>query len=477
MFQLALDPNPDQPLFLQITHAVIHGIRNGRLKPGARLPGSRALAETLGVHRSTVVVAYQELLAEGWIQTSEARGTFVSPDIPDVTPRRFSPRPQRESIPDRLGFEMRSAPAFVEPKAAPRGTLTMGGGVPDARLVPGEKLARAYRRALRKDPRTLLGYGDPRGHERLRTALASMLAATRGLAAGADDLVVTRGAQMAVALAARALIEPGDVVAVEEYGYRPAWEALRQCGARLVSVPVDGEGLNVAVLTALAKRTRMRAIYLTPHHQYPTMVTLAAARRLALLDLARRERIAIIEDDYDHEFHYDGRPVLPLASADRAGVVVYIGTLSKILAPGLRIGYVAAPRVLLERIVAHRYVIDRQGDQAVECAVAELLEDGEVQRHARRCRRIYRARRDFLVHSLREKFSQRLSFEVPAGGMALWVRAHGFDVETWAARALAAGVQIHAARRFTFSGKPRPFVRMGYAALTERELAEAVRRL
>ncbi|HEV8320630.1 MAG TPA: PLP-dependent aminotransferase family protein, partial [Myxococcota bacterium] len=301
------------------------------------------------------------------------------------------------------------------------------------------------------------------------------LSARRGLAADAGALVVTRGSQMALALVARALLRPGDVVAVEAYGYRPAWDALRLAGARLVPVPVDGEGLRVDLLES---RRHVRAVYVTPHHQYPTTVGLSAARRLRLLELARARRMAVLEDDYDHEFHYEGRPVLPLASADRAGVVVYVGTLSKLLAPGLRIGFAVAPEPLLARVAALRTLTDRQGDLAVEAAVAELLEDGEVQRHAGRARRTYQARRDALAAALRAELGGALSFDLPAGGMALWAcTAPGVDADAWSARALARGVGLHPGRRFAFDGRARGALRLGFAAHDERTLREAVRRM
>jgi GntR family transcriptional regulator/MocR family aminotransferase len=305
-----------------------------------------------------------------------------------------------------------------------------------------------------------------------------MLTATRGLAADAEEVVVTRGSQMALDLVAAALIAPGDVVAVENPGYRPAWEAFRRHGAHLEPLRVDEEGLDVDSLKALVRRRRVRAVYLTPHHHYPTTATLSASRRLTLLELARRERIALIEDDYDHEFHYEGRPVLPLASADRAGTVVYIGTLAKILAPGLRLGYVVAPRDVLHRIAGLRFFVDRQGDRALERAVAELLEDGEVQRHVRRARRAYQARRDFLLAAFGRHLRDVVAATPPSGGMALWTRVRGsVDVDAWARRALSRNVLFLPGRRFTFDGRSTPHARFGFAALHERELGEAVRRL
>jgi GntR family transcriptional regulator/MocR family aminotransferase len=290
--------------------------------------------------------------------------------------------------------------------------------------------------------------------------------------------MVTRGSQLALDLVARTLLQPGDVVAVEALGYRPAWSALQAAGARLQPVPVDERGIDVDALEALAQKQRLRAVYVTPHHQYPTTAMLDAARRLRLLELARARKIAVIEDDYDFEFHYEGRPVLPLAAADRHAVVVYIGTLSKILAPSLRLGFIVAPPTLIERLAEVRLTIDRQGDQVVECAVAELIEDGELQRHVRRMRRIYQGRRDALVARLHKRLGGALSFTVPAGGMALWAQAdEGIDVEAWAARALKRGVLFNSAARFAFDGKPRPALRLGFAALSEAELDEGVRRI
>jgi GntR family transcriptional regulator/MocR family aminotransferase len=324
----------------------------------------------------------------------------------------------------------------------------------------------------------LLNYGDPRGHLRLREALAIMLRAQRGLSVTADDILVTRGSQMALALGARTVLAPGDVVAIEAFGYRPAWTALRAAGARLVALPVDRDGVRVDALAELCERERVRAVYVTPHHQYPTTATLSAARRLALLELAARKRFAIFEDDYDHEFHYEGRPILPLASADDAGTVVYVGTLSKVLAPALRIGYMVAPHDALARVTAERFYLDRQGDQVTECAIAELLEDGELQRHVRRTRRHYLRRRDLFVRLLQRAFGDRLKFRVPHGGMALWARIDArVSAERWLAESAARGVLFHAGKQFHFGERAVPFARMGYAALTELEIAEAVRRL
>jgi GntR family transcriptional regulator/MocR family aminotransferase len=467
------DADASLPPFLQIARALTDDIRRGRLRPGDRLPGSRDLAAAAGVHRNTILAAYGELVAEGWLEAAQGRGTFVARAIPEAKPRK-----EARELPRRAGFAVPNGPDVYRPPALPRGTLNLSSGAPDARLVPVKAIGRAYRRTLARRAEALLTYGDPEGHRALRAVLASMLAATRALPIGADDVCVTRGSQMALSLVARALLRPGDLVAVESLGYRPAWEAFRAAGATVIPVPIDEEGIDIDALAALHDHTPVRAVYLTPHHQYPTTVTLTAARRLKVLALAKRERFAIIEDDYDHEFHYEGRPVLPLASADPARVVIYIGTLSKVLAPGLRLGYVVAPPDVMPRIAAVRSLLDIQGDHAMEAAMASLIEDGELQRHVARVRRIYAERRRILAASVRRELGDAAEFRIPGGGMALWVKfTSPVDVDLWQRRSAERGVWWHTGKRYAFDQRPIPCARFSFAWLNERELPDAVRRL
>lgn len=466
---------PSLPLFVRIARGISEDIARGRFRAGQKLPGTRALARELSVHRNTVVAAFEELESQGWIQTEPARGSFVT----DVRALDRMPklRPPRPSIPENPAFDF-TPPGGLELPAAPppRGMLMLHGGLPDLRLFPTEVLSRAYRRALRSSGAELLDYADPRGDSRLRAALSDMLSDSRRLAARPENIVVTQGAQQALWLIARTLIRRGDTVLVEAQGYPPAWAALRDQGARLVAVPVDAHGVQVDAVERELKRRRVRALYLTPHHQYPTMAVLHPARRARLLELAKAHGTILIEDDYDSEYHFEGRPVLPMASADRSGSVLYVGTLSKVLAPGLRIGYVAAPRSVAEALSRRRLPVDRQGNALTERAVAELLEDGELQRHAWRMRREYEGRRAALVHALDKELQGRVRFEVPPGGLSLWVRAlPPLDVTRWAKRSEELGVHFLAGHRFAFDGRCTGHARIGFARLDEAELARAVR--
>lgn len=478
-----VDPGKS-PVFVRIAELLSGEIGRGRLRPGDRLPGTRTLAVQLGVGRNTVVAAYAELAAEGWLVTRAAGGSFVSNELPERRTRRYAKRAPDAAPLSRPGFDFEARALDRAQQSDPK-TFALFAGVPDLRKFPTPLLARAYRRALRGVGHASLDYTAPFGDPRLRAALTHMLSATRGLSVTPDQLLVTHGSQMALDLVARTLVRPGDRVGVEQIGYQPAWAALEQAGAELVYLPVDKQGVSIDSLERALAAGALRAVCLTPHHQYPTTVALSVGRRLRLLELAAKHRFAIIEDDYDHEFHYDGRPLASLASADRAGVVVYIGTLAKVLAPGLRLGFVAAPRALIETLGAVRFHVDRHGDTITERAVAELLEDGEVARHARRMRRVYQARRDALVASLTRHLGSALSFDVPAGGMALWAEASPeIDTHAWLTRAPGHGVVFTLGKSYVSTTLDRrkarryqQFLRLGFARYDERELDTAVQRM
>lgn len=465
-------------LFVRIADAITNDIRRGVLRSGDKLPSTRELARQLAVNRNTVVAAFDELVAQGWIETDGARGTKVAAAIPEHHEPRATRAPTRAARTSIVqpAFDLRAIAPPTTPFGARATDYHLSAGVPDTRLLPHAALARAYRRALHApNRRAALDYAAPHGSTRLRAAIATYLRG-RGLAVGVEHVMITRGSQMAIDLAARMLLRPGESAAVEELGYQPAWRSLEEAGARLVGIPLDRSGL---VVDALAQSTaRIRCLYVTPHHQYPTTVLMSPARRIALLAHAAAERIAIIEDDYDHEFHFEGRPVPPLAATDRGRHVIYVGTLSKLLAPGLRLGFVAAAPTVIEQLARLRTIIDRQGDQVLETAIAELIEDGDVARHARKLRRIYAARRDALASALARELGTVLGFELPAGGMTLWAQvAPDVALDSWRQRALDRGVAISFASDFALDRRSRPFVRIGFAHLDETELTDAIHRL
>lgn len=460
------------PLSKRISEAIGRDIRRGRFRPGDILPSSRALSQSLSVHRNTVLAAYEELTEQGYIETQAGRGTFVSESIPD--PLRAERKRGRES-PLCFTLARPSPPALY--RELDRDTIALLPGLPDLREAPLSALARAYRAALKNSP-ACMDYQSALGHPRLLKQLRLYLANQRGVTAETGEMLITRGSQQAIHLAARALLRPRAVIAVERCGYPPAWEALRLAGAEIVPVRVDKNGLVTDDLERLCQERDVAGVYVTPHHQYPTTVTMSAARRMRLLRLAEEKRFVIIEDDYDHEYHFSQHPVLPLASADTRGVVLYIGTLSKVFAPGLRVGYAVGQRSIIDHMATTRTYLDRQGDHATELALSYLLEDGEFGSHVRRMHRKYESRREALFGALRDKLGERLSFKIPPGGLAVWARVEGgVSPSLWTARALERKVVVVDGKQLFFDGKSRPYLRLGFARHNEEELVEGVRRL
>jgi GntR family transcriptional regulator / MocR family aminotransferase len=466
------------PMYLQIVHALVTEIRRGRLGPGAALPGSRELAESLAVNRKTVVQAYAELEAQGWVQCEATRGTFVSAQLPAIEPGD-SIGPAAGRLPDAPEFRVLGAAPRIPVLLPEPGMLQFDDGAPDSRDVPINALARAYRRALWKlSRRGALSYGDPRGHPQLRAAVSSMLNLDRGLSTTSEQVCITRGSQMAIFLIARVLAARDDAVVLEELSYPPARESFHAAGAEVIAAGLDAQGLRVDELEKICRRKRVRAVYLTPHHQFPTTVLLPPDRRLRLFALAAQFGFAIVEDDYDHEFHFSHQPMLPLASADPHGRVVYIGSMSKLLSPSLRLGYVAAPTAVIDRIAAEITMIDRQGDQAIEVAVAELIELGEIHRHARKVLQIYGERRALMAKLLGEAFDERVAFTLPEGGLAVWLRFEaGVDLARLAELARAEHVRFLPGAAFSTDGRPVQGIRLGFASLNEAELRRAIDRL
>ncbi|HEY8117596.1 MAG TPA: PLP-dependent aminotransferase family protein [Methylophilaceae bacterium] len=356
--KLQLNRTSGTALYLQIAQKIIDEIQQGRLPPTTVMPGTRDLADSLSVNRKTVVLTYDELIAQGWLVTEHRRGTFVSstlpssssitndhsPDLVEITPQNLSHAEQLQA--NQVNHES-DIIDFTE-------------GMPDSRLIPFEVLSRAFRRALVIGVRNnQLRYENSKGKIDLRNSIATMLNMARGLHIDADNICLVRGSQMGIFVAARVLTKPNDYVAFENLSYTSARDAFKSCGARILNVEIDRYGIKVDELERLCKLHPIRAVFVTPQHQYPTSAIMSASRRKELLRLANIYDFKILEDDHDHEFHFTDNPAFPLASDDRSDRVIYIGSLSKILAPGLRIGYLVASPAFADKCAADVMLIDR----------------------------------------------------------------------------------------------------------------------
>ncbi|TCZ55948.1 MocR-like pyridoxine biosynthesis transcription factor PdxR [Roseicella aquatilis] len=462
----ALDRGSGVPVLRQLYLGLRGAILAGALPPGARLPPSRGLALQMGVARNTVVAAYEQLLAEGFIEGRVGAGSFVSRDLPE-SPEAPPPTPP-PAIPPRAAPD---APAPDELSTRPCNTGRTGWDDRSQRVWRSLTL----RRLAVPDP-AIFGYGDPQGSRALREAIARYLRAARAVRCDPDQVMVTAGAQQAISLVLRVLLRPGDAVWVEDPCYPALRAALAAAGARLVPVPVDAQGMEVAAGIAAAPAARLA--YVTPSSQYPLGVVLSMARRLELLAWARRAGAWLLEDDYDSEFRYAGRPLASLQGIDEAGRVIYVGTFSKVLFPGLRLGYAVLPPELLEPVRAARLLTDWHPAALAEGVVTDFLEEGHFAQHLRRMRLQYRAARDALVAALREHLPEALEADPPDQGLKLVARLRGGRGDVAVAEAAAArGVVARPVSPMFLAAPPVQGLMLGFSGHAPAALRAAARAL
>ncbi|WP_395655948.1 PLP-dependent aminotransferase family protein [Nocardioides sp.] len=446
-----------------IYRALLEAIRSGRVAVGDRLPPSRVLARDLGVARNTVATAYERLVAEGLLEARVGDGTYVG-DLAAPAPAPRHPG----ALDPRPGWTFRPVPVSGEGPSPP---YDFRAGIPDAELFPFDTWRRLVAAELRRGAHHPGRYASPAGHPDLRAAIARHVALSRGVAADPDDVVVTHGTQQALDLVARVLVEPGDVVAVEDPGYPFARELLASYGARVVPVPVDADGLVVDELPP-----RVRLVFTTPSHQFPLGPPLSLARRQALLEHANRHRVAIVEDDYDSEFRYTERPLETLQALDRHGRVVYLGTFSKSLVPALRAGYLVAPRSLRDALVGARQLADGFGSPHEQAALARFVADGQLARHVRRARAVYGERRELLLRELARLLP---GLEVAPSVAGLHVSAtfrEPTDDAAVVAAALEEGVAVEALSAYAVAAPVTGLV-LGYGAVETESITPGLERL
>lgn len=459
--EIQLDKKSDKVIYLQIADAVIDAIKTGKLVSGNALPGSRELAKLLKVNRNTVVEALDVLIAEGWLVTVDRKGTFVTDSLPTIN-HSSENKKDSEIIIEKLN-------SF----------LVFDDGLPDSRLAPMNDLARAYRELFsRKSRWQIMGYSSELGNLEFRKSIAQMLNFKRGMSISHDQICITRGSQMAMYLASHCILKSGEFVLVENPGYKPAWEAFENSGATLLPIDVESDGLNIKqVEKYLQKHQNIKAIYVTPHHQFPTTVTLSLKKRLRLIELSNQYNFTIIEDDYDNEFHFGQRPILPISSYSALKNYIYIGTFSKIVAPALRIGYLASSHENIQKIGNHRKIIDVQGDNIMEEAILNLINEGKIKRHLKKANLVYKNKRDFFENLLNQYLQDKIIFKKPEGGLAFWiVPKEEIDVLEIFEKLKSQGIQIMSPIRFSFDETIKGF-RLGYASLSEKQMEEGIKAL
>lgn len=474
---LSIDKESSQPIFLQIANNVVNIIREGQIKPGTMLPGTRELARLLHIHRKTVIAAYDELYAQSWIEVIPRKGARIAQNLPDLKPQRWN-EPRLSSYGEFLAapfYPMEphapipSAPVLRFPE------FVIDEGYPDARLAPLDLLNREYRsRAKQVATRKWLPGSLAGGSPLLREALIGYLLESRGINIQMQHIMVTHGAQMSIYIAASLLLQTGDKVIVGDPSYSLANKVFEKMGAHLIKVPVDAHGMDMDAVEQACKKHKVKALYVIPHHHHPTTVTLSPERRMRLLELSRKFDFAIIEDDYDYEFHYSSAPYLPLASSQHEGRVIYIGSFSKSIAPSVRIGFMIAPADFIRQAIQLRLMIDLRGDHILEDALAVLIQNGDIGRYLKKANKVYFDRLNNICTSLQE-LKGIIDFDRPSGGMAIWARFNQ-DYPLAKVADAAADKGLYISRGFQSHGNLRDgnSIRMGFAAMNINEMNAAI---
>jgi GntR family transcriptional regulator/MocR family aminotransferase len=490
-----LDKRSGTPLHRQIYDGVRGAILSGALAPGVGLPSTRGFAKDLGVSRTTVLLAFGLLRAEGYIMATEASGTFVARELPDALLVAARP-PKAESGYRHPSLSSRGAAIVASPRwlphhRTPQGPFRVGVpqapriapaprpfriGTPATDLFPVTTWARIAARHLRRITTVMLDYGEPGGHRPLREAIAAHVGVSRGMHCQADQVILTAGATQGLDFAARMLLDPGDAAWLEEPGYLGARSALVAAGARIVPVPVDAEGLDVAAGSRRAPRARMA--YVSPSHQYPLGMALSLERRLALLQWARRATAWILEDDYDSEYRYVGHPLTALHGLDPDGRVIYVGTFSKTLFPALRLGFLIVPADLVDRFLMARAVADQHPPALEQAIVTDFIAEGHFSRHLRRMRGIYQERLEALLESARRHAAGALTIRSAGSGLQVVAELPpGTDDVAVSAAAAAQDIEASPLSLY-YMGEPRASgLLLGFASVDGERIEQGMRRL
>ena len=472
MLEIALPASGSRSLTRSLHAQLLAAIRCGRLAPGLRLPATRALARHLGISRNSVVAAYELLAVEGHIAARTGSGHYVA-DAPPRAAARETPAPTRQRE-RRLNAEHRGLAGLGDMVDPPRFPFDFRLGVPETRSLPFDVWGRLSSRALRAFARREPGYASPVGQPALRAAIAAHVSLTRAVACGADDVLVTAGAQQALALLARVLVTPGKtVVAMEDPGYPPARAAFAAAGAVIAPVPVDDEGLRVDRLPR-----RAQVVYVTPSHQFPLGCVLSTERRRQLLAHARRHGAVIVEDDYDGEFRFDNRPLDALQTLDDDELVFYVGTFSKTLFPALRLGFVIAPPWARAALGVARQRADWHGNLHVQDTLAAFIAEGHLARHVRRMRATYGERRRLLLEGVQAQLGRWLVPAPGCAGLHIATRRLGaFDLGRVLARSRALGVNVDSIGRYALGPDVADGLLFGYGAIEAAAIPQALQSL
>jgi GntR family transcriptional regulator / MocR family aminotransferase len=458
---LGIDRDDAEPIQQQIARQIRDLVLGGRLKPRAKLPSSRALAEQLSVARATVVEAFEQLAGEGYIETRMGSGTLVAAELPETLLTAGRKKPST------IASQKRHAREAAKPFRT---------GLVDWETFPHDEWGRTLGRFWRNPPITLLEHTDPFGWLPLRTAIAAHLFEWRGIECDPVQVIITAGGSDAFDLIRRAVVETGDRMWLEEPGYATARRVFSVGGLDVVPVPVDEEGLRVTEARKLAPDAKLA--FVTPARQYPTGVTMPLSRRLELLQWASAANAIVVEDDYDSEYRYVGRPLPAMMSLDRTARVIYSGTFSKVFSPIIRLGFLVVPMRLIETFQHERGTYGHPPSLLVQPALAQFMEQGQFAVHIRRMRRLYATRRQALLDVLMQHDGKLFKVDAPPSGLTVMLRfADTCDDEALVVKLAGQGIEVQALSSYYAGRKKRRGLLLSFAGFAEKDLVAAAKRL
>ncbi|GGG37154.1 GntR family transcriptional regulator [Croceivirga lutea] len=476
---ITYDKSIVQPVYIQVAQQIINAIQRGYLEKGSKLPGSRILSELLNVHRNTAVSIYDELASQGWVDIKPNKGTFVL--VPQESEVKIKAATQHinqaYSYPKSVGFEFQESFHLASTLEETTATYSLSDGSPDLRLHPVHQFSRWYSAAMKRKP--LISKWNRTSAilpSAFKTQLCNYLNATRGFHISPENLINTRSTEMSLYIVSQLLLKKGDLVLVGQLSNYAANMIFQQAGAKFKTVPVDDEGLDVAYIEAHFSQENIRCVYVCSNRDYPTTATLSAKRRLHLLQLAKTYKFAIIEDDYDYDFQFNGSAMLPMASADANGNVIYLGKLGQSLFPSFHTGFVVAPKNLISEAKNYLQLLDRHGDLIQEQMLTELIVEGEIYRLKKKNIVTYKQRCNQLHQCLKENFSAIAKWCLPTGGLAIWVQFIE-QISLIKLAKEARELDLFLPKTILYQDKNTCAIRFGFGHLNEKEIEIVVKKL
>ena len=463
--------------YIVIADAIRQAIKQGQVAPAEPLPSARKLAEQLNTNRHTIMAAFAELVAEGWVEAKQRSGYTVVASLPIQSSQNINKVNTKQT---QFKWQFVRKGIIQKPIKATEFKYNFAGGQPDLRLFPFDEFRGYFSQSCQRPQFDDLSYGDSRGLPELINQVSTYLRRMRFITD--KEIMICNGSQEALYMVSQLLLQAGDKVAVEQLGYPPAWAAFKSSGAQLIPIKQDEKGIIPDHLEVQLKSNSIKLLYLTPLHQYPTTVTLDAERRMKIYQLAAKYSVAIVEDDYDHEFHYKCQPIAPMAADDPLGLVIYISTFSKLMFGSARIGYVAANQDLIQALAEYKTLMNHKNNVLIQQTVARWMKEGGFECHLRRMTRIYQKRRDITVNILKhyQSLGLPIKFKNPDGGMAIWLDM-GKSIVGLKEQLFEKQVYLQTQLEFDLNNKnnkqqndPSNFIRIGFASMSEHELREGL---